>query len=322
MEVTSGQARLTCDCRWNHHLLSTIARRPDWLTVEGGAKSYIDAVVKGFPPNHMFLKTPVKHITNDEDGRVRLHLENGKSEVYDHVILATHGDQAYQIIQPSATEEETEIMSAFKTSENTAVLHSDLMHMPVRKNSWSAWNYLTLSDPWTGGDINKVSLTYNMNILQHIPREPFGDVLVTLNPIHEPKASTVQGRYSYTHPLYTPAAIRAQKRLHRIQNKRGISYAGAWTKYGFHEDGFSSGLEAAQRHLGARLPFEFVDSTYSRGREPRLGVQDHIARVIILAIQVFIIGLFESVLARYRPKLSTPKTNGAWRAQAQYRRLS
>jgi predicted NAD/FAD-binding protein len=253
---------------------------------------------------------------------VRLHLENGQSEVYDHVILATHGDQAYQIIQPSATEEEKEIMSAFKTSENTAVLHSDLSHMPIRKNSWSAWNYLTLSDPWTGRDIDKVSLTYNMNILQHIPREPFGDVLVTLNPIHEPKASTVQGRYSYTHPLYNPAAIRAQNQLHRIQNKRGISYAGAWTKYGFHEDGFSSGILVAQNHLGAKLPFDFVDSTYSRGRQPRVGLRDHLARVIILAIQVFIVGLFEGVFERLRPKFSAPKPNGAWRRRNGYRRLS
>ncbi|KAI1388854.1 amine oxidase [Hypoxylon trugodes] len=259
---------------WNHHLLSTVATRPDWLTLEGGAKSYIDAVMSGFPPNHLFLKTAVKHITNDAKGSVRLHFENGKSEVFDQVILATHGDQAYQIIKPSATPEERAIMSSFKTSENTCVLHSDLSHMPKRENSWSAWNYLTVSSPWTGKDVDQVSLTYNMNILQHIPRQGFGDVLVTLNPIHEPKPETVQGRYSYSHPLYTPAAIQAQQALPRIQNTRGISYAGAWTKYGFHEDGFSSGLHVAQAHLGAKLPFEFVDSTYSRGKQPHMGVVD------------------------------------------------
>ncbi|KAF3025767.1 hypothetical protein E8E14_014491 [Neopestalotiopsis sp. 37M] len=308
---------------WNHHLLSTVASRPDWLTVEGGAKSYIDAVVKGFPPNHLFTNSPVKHITNDADGQPRLHLENGKSEVYDHIILATHGDQAYQIIGPSATNEEKLIMSAFKTSENTAVLHSDLTHMPVRQNSWSAWNYLTLSDPWTGRDIDKVSLTYNMNILQHIPREPFGDVLVTLNPIHEPKAATVQGRYSYSHPIYNPEAVRAQNQLHRIQNKRGISYAGAWTKYGFHEDGFSSGLHVAQAHLGAKLPFEYVDSTYSRGKRPRFGLRDRILRLIILAIQVLIVTVLETVVSKFRPGPSPKQVNGvAKRRTNGYRRLS
>ncbi|KAK6084542.1 amine oxidase [Seiridium cupressi] len=307
---------------WNHHLLTTVSKRPDWLTVEGGAKSYIDAVVKGFPPNHLFLDTPVKHITNDKDGRVRLHLENGKSEVYDHVILATHGDQAYQIIEPSATDEERVIMSSFKTSENTAVLHSDATHMPVRKNSWSAWNYMTLSDPWTGRDIDKVSVTYNMNILQHIPREPFGDVLVTLNPIHEPKANTVQGRYSYSNPIYNPVAARAQNELHRIQNKRGISYAGAWTKYGFQEDGFSSGLHVAEAHLGAKLPFEFVDSTYSRGKRPKLGVRDRVARAIIFSIQFLVVSLVEGIVSRFKPKF-TRKVNGAWKRRTNgYRRLS
>lgn len=306
-------------------MLSTVSARPDWLTVEGGAKSYIDAVVKGFPPNHLFLNTSVKHVTNEKDGRVRLHLENGKSEVYDHVILATHGDQAYQIIGPSATTEEKTIMSAFETSENTAVLHSDLTHMPVRKNSWAAWNYLTLSDPWTRRDIDKVSLTYNMNILQHIPRQPFGDVLVTLNPIHEPKAETVQGRYSYSHPIYNPVAVRAQNQLHRIQNKRGISYAGAWTKYGFHEDGFSSGLHVAEAHLGARLPFEFVDSTYSRGKRPSLGIKGRFGRLIILLIQVLVIELIEALLARLRPKISSKVNgvNGALKRRTNgYRRLS
>ncbi|KAI0882400.1 amine oxidase [Annulohypoxylon maeteangense] len=295
---------------WNHHLLSTVAARPDWLTLEGGAKSYIDAVMSGFPPNHLFLKTAVKHVTSEKNGRVRLHLENGKTEVFDHVILATHGDQAYQIIKPSATPEEEKIMSSFKTSENTCILHSDLSHMPQRKKSWSAWNYLTVSSPWTGKDIDQVSLTYNMNILQHIPKEGFGDVLVTLNPIQEPKPETIQGRYSYSHPLYTPDAIRAQQALPKIQNTRGISYAGAWTKYGFHEDGFSSGIHAASAHLGAKLPFEFVDSTYSRGKKPKLGITDLVVKLIIMAIQVFVVDILEWIFGKNRRK-TLPKANGA-----------
>lgn len=128
-----------------------------------------------------------------------------------------------------------------------------------------------------------------MNILQHVPQETFGDVLVTLNPLHEPKKETVQGRYSYAHPLYNAAAVRAQGLLPRIQNTRGISYAGAWTKYGFHEDGFSSGLHVATEHLGAKLPFEVVDSTFSRGRRPVLNLGDHLLRLVILVIQVFVV---------------------------------
>lgn len=279
---------------WNHHLLSTVAARPDWLTIPTGSQSYIDAVMKGFPPNHLFLNTPVRTLSNEPNGKVRLHLANGTSSVFDHVILATHGDQAYGIIKETATQVERDIMSSFHTSKNTAVLHSDLSHMPASRKAWSSWNYLTVSAPGEGKrNIDQVSLTYNMNILQHIPTNVFGDVLVTLNPLHEPDPATVQGRYNYAHPLYNTAAIEAQRRLPTIQNRRGISYAGAWTKYGFHEDGFTSGLRVAKEHLGARLPFDLVDSTKSRGEKPKLGMVDLFLRVLILVIQVMVIDVLQ-----------------------------
>ncbi|KAK2735453.1 amine oxidase [Colletotrichum kahawae] len=268
-------------CTLDFPAVTLVRFMPQWLTLKKCGKSYIDAVMHGFPSNHLFLNTQVTQVTSEEDGRVRVHTHNGKSDVYDHVILATHGDQALRIIEASATPEEKEILSAFKTSENSVVLHSDLSHMPASEKAWSSWNYLTLSSPSTGKqNIDQVSLTYNMNILQHIPRETFGDVLVTMNPLHQPDPDTIQGSFTYRHPLYTPEAVRAQKLLPRIQNKRGISYAGAWTKYGFHEDGFSSGLHIAQDHLYAKLPFQFVDSTYSRGRKPSLGLADLYAGVV------------------------------------------
>merc|ERR1712000_801121 len=295
---------------WNHHLLSTVATRPQWLTLKYGAKSYIDAVMKGFPPNHLFLNTPVQHVDNGKDGRPRLHLENAKVETFDHVILATHGDQALSIIDTDATLEEKHILSCFQTSKNEVALHSDLSLMPQRRKAWSSWNYLTLSSPTEGkANIDKVSLTYNMNILQHIPHNPFGDVLVTLNPLHKPRRDLTRAWYYYNHPLYTPSAVRAQKLLPKIQNKRGISYAGAWTKYGFHEDGFSSGLHVAQEHLGAKLPFEFKDSTYSRGKKPSLGLADHLVRLIIMFLQVFVIQILERFLGSGKQKVK-PYLNG------------
>ena len=273
--------------RWNHHLLSTVAERPQWLTLKHCAKSYVDAVMKGFPPNHVFLNTAVESITNDDRGRVRLLLENGKSEVYDHVILATHGDQAHALVLPDAGAEERRILSGFKTSKNTAVLHSDLSLMPKLKTAWSSWNYMTKSGP-ASNNVDQVCLTYNMNILQHIPKESFGDVLVTLNPLHEPNEKLVQGRYKYSHPLYNPQSIRSQAQLPLIQNTRGISYCGAWTNYGFHEDGFSSGIKVAQDHLGAQLPFKFKDSTFSRGTRPVLGLADLLLRAWISVVQMLI----------------------------------
>ncbi|KJR83891.1 uncharacterized protein SPSK_00256 [Sporothrix schenckii 1099-18] len=280
---------------WNHHLLSTVARRPDWLTIGIGSKAYIDAVLKDFPTSHLFLNTPVRSVENEPDGRVRMRLSNGQSEVYDHVILATHGDEAFAIIKGSATDEEKDIMSCFHTSQNNVVLHSDTSLLPVSRKAWASWNYLSHTSPTRQENtvVDRVSLTYNMNVLQHIPREIFGHVLVTLNPPSEPDSSTVQGRYRYKHPLFTVAAVRAQRLLPRIQNTRGISYAGAWTKYGFHEDGFSSGLAVAAQHLGATVPFDFVDSTYSRGRSPAPGLVDRLLRIVLWTVQMCLVVTFE-----------------------------
>jgi predicted NAD/FAD-binding protein len=214
--------------------------------------------------------------------------------VYDHVRLATHGDQALSLIEPEADFEERKILSGFQTSINTAVLHSDLSLMPKRREAWSSWNYITKSSPTTSTNIDAVCLTYNMNILQHIHPGTFGDVLVTLNPLHSPDPATIQGTWTYSHPLYNSAAIRSQSLLPRIQNTRGISYCGAWTKYGFHEDGFTSGLQVAIEHLGAKLPFKIKDSTYSRGKRPVLGIEDLVVRVVVVIVQ-YGISIFEGV---------------------------
>lgn len=147
---------------------------------------------------------------------------------------------------------------------------------------------MTLS-PTQPGYTDTVSLTYNMNELQHIPEDKFGPVLVTLNPLQEPDPALTQGRFEYAHPLYTRKTIRAQQRLDEIQNKRGISFAGAWTNYGFHEDGFTSGLKVARDHLGAKLPFELADATKNRGERPVLGLVDYFVRLVIMLVQVFVV---------------------------------
>ena len=293
---------------WNHHLLTTVAARPTWMTIVGGSKQYIDAVMRDFPGHNVHLDTLIESLSVLDNKKLAVHRMDGKREIFDHVILATHGDQAMDIIRNIATPEEEEIMSSFKTSKNTAVLHSDrsvcikittsptqntdtMKLMPKRYVAWSSWNYITTSP--SPNTVPSVCLTYWMNLLQHIP-SLYGMVLVTLNPLHPPKSA--QGSWTYHHPLYNAAAIRSQKLLPRIQNTRGISYAGAWTKYGFHEDGFSSGLKVAVEHLGAKLPFDFVDSTFSRGRRPVLGWMDRTLRGFIYVIQL-IISLIGQLLA-------------------------
>lgn len=188
----------------------------------------------------------------------------------------------------SVSKEERSIFNSFQTSENICYLHSDLSLMPTRRKTWSSWNYLINSAPSKLRHPAGVSLTYNMNILQHIPVSKYGDVMVTMNPDHEPKPELTQGTYMYRHPLYTVAAVRAQERLEVVQNQRGVSFCGAWTKYGFHEDGFSSGLKVAIDHLGAKLPFEFKDSTFSRGHKPALNAKDHLVRTLLSAMLIFV----------------------------------
>ena len=275
---------------WNHHLLNTLSKRPDWLTIPGGTKQYIDALLSDFPKQQIHLTTKVTGARSTEDGQVVI-IVNGSEEVFDHVILATHGNQARQIVESSATQEETNILSGFETNKNIAILHSDLSLMPKRRVTWSAWNFVTESPfpPSDTKNISKICLTYCMNILQHLPEERYGPVLVTLNPLYAPDPRLVQGIWEYSHPLYNSRAIQSQAVLPRIQNTRGISYCGAWTKYGFHEDGFSSGLAVAINHLGGKIPFDFVDSTFSRGRAPELTWRNHIVRIILLIIHVWLL---------------------------------
>ena len=184
--------------------------------------------------------------------------------------------------------------------------------MPKRRAAWSAWNIIATSDT----SVKEVSLTYWMNLLQHIPTEEYGPILVTLNPQFPPDPKQVQGTWIYEHPLYTSAAIRAQALLPRIQNARGISYAGAWTKYGFHEDGFSSGIRVAVEHLGAQLPFDFVDSTFSRGKKPLLGLRHQLALVAVLLLELALVwAAFPVKMALLLLGLRKPKAKAKAKAQ-------
>ncbi|KAK5136050.1 hypothetical protein LTR08_004304 [Meristemomyces frigidus] len=306
---------------WNHHLLSTLAVRPPWLTIEGGAQRYIDAIVEQYPRGRLHLHTGcevsnVQRPVRSGEGGVTvswIDRQTGRVEgdVFDHVIFACHGDEVLPILSkqgpqhkppeapstrlnpvtlakrkasPAVSAEETAIFSTFTTSENTCYLHADLSLMPRRRAVWTSWNYLISSTPSKLSSPAGVSLTYCMNILQHLSEEELGPILVTMNPPHPPDPRLTQGKFTYRHPLYTAEAVEAQKRLQGIQGERGVSFCGAWTKYGFHEDGFSSGLQVAMEQLGAELPFEFVDSTYSRGHRPELGWKDYVLRVVLLVV--------------------------------------
>ncbi|KAJ1537458.1 hypothetical protein HK096_002145 [Nowakowskiella sp. JEL0078] len=128
--------------------------------------------------------------------------------------------------------------------------------MPNLRLTWSSWNYLTLINEETKSQ--QLSLSYWMNKLQpYATEKEYGPVVVTMNPLWEPEKDKVLGEWDYTHPLYTPETIAAQDQLNLIQNKHNSTFAGAWTNYGFHEDGVTSGLLAATS-LGAKCPFPII----------------------------------------------------------------
>ncbi|KAF2005280.1 amine oxidase [Amniculicola lignicola CBS 123094] len=287
-------ARTLIRFMWNHHLLSTVAERPPWLTIGGGSKQYIDAVIKECPNAKISMNTAIESVSR-KGGKVILRVSGnteGREPIheFDEVIMACHGDQAYRILGASATSEEKQILSAFETTPNIAYLHSDLALMPLRRTAWSAWNYLTTSEsPFnpTTGSLQTVTLTYNMNILQKLPVPTFGHVLVTLNPEEPPASSLTQGIYQYRHPLYNSRMVAAQEELGKIQGNGGIWYAGAWTNYGFHEDGFASGMRAGLK-LGGSVPWEIKDAKFSRGTAPVLEWKDHLVRIVVVFLQLWV----------------------------------
>ncbi|EXJ95428.1 hypothetical protein A1O1_00549 [Capronia coronata CBS 617.96] len=275
---------------YNHHLLSTAAKRSNWLIIPGGANQYIDAVLKDFPTERIHLECKVTALASTGTASVRL-IANSRDQEFDHVILATHGDQALQILGLAATTEEAQVLSRFHSTRNLAVLHSDISLMPKLRTAWSSWNCITESPfpPRRTRNVPKVCLTSWANSLQHISGDEFGPVLLTLNPLTMPDPRQAHGIWEYSHPQFHAAATEAQRLLPSIQNTRNISYCGAWTGDGFHEAGFRSGLSVAMYHLGATLPFEFVDSAVFCGGKPALTIKDHLLRLFVLIVQIAIL---------------------------------
>ncbi|KAJ3316502.1 hypothetical protein HDU76_001748 [Blyttiomyces sp. JEL0837] len=234
-----------------NHIMLQIGGRPKWRTVLNGSRNYVEKVLESIEDKR--LNTPVKSIKR-VNGVVKItDGKTGKTEEFDHVIFATHSDQALKILGEDASSDERKILGAIKFVDNKAVLHRDPTLMPKRRLAWSSWNYITdVSDETSS---QSMCLTYYMNRLQpYIDTEAFGDVFVTMNPLRKPDPATVLGEWEYTHPLYSPETIAAQDNLNTIQNVNLTTFAGAWTNYGFHEDGVTSGLLAAIS-LGATCPF-------------------------------------------------------------------
>ena len=225
----------------HNHGLIALTNRPQWRTVPGGARQYVEKILAGIADKR--LRAPVQRIERLADG-VLVHVQ-GQTERFDKVIIATHSDQALALLA-DASGSERQTLSAIRYQPNHAVLHTDASVLPRRKKAWAAWNYQRtagLADPANGQNGPRVCLHYLLNMLQPLPfSQP---VVVSLNPAQEIDPALVHGRFEYAHPVLDLAAIEAQKRLPAIQGGRHTYFCGAWTGYGFHEDGLKSGLAVA-----------------------------------------------------------------------------
>ena len=229
----------------NHGLLQ-ITNRPQWWTVQGGARHYVEQITASIADKR--LKTPVQRIeylqqAPNSKGMVRLHTPAG-AELFDKVIIATHSDQAlHMLAEPTAQERQT--LGAIHYQSNKAVLHTDASVLPTRKAAWAAWNYERADA--AGKDEAQVCLHYLLNRLQPLPwAQP---VLVSLNPVRPIAPEKIIGEYDYAHPVFDLAADAAQTDMPALQGQNGRYYAGAWMGYGFHEDGLKAGLAAAAKLL-------------------------------------------------------------------------
>ena len=221
-----------CD---NHGLLQ-VNNRPPWFTVAGGAKHYVKAITEQIQDKR--LNTPLLGIARDEHG-VQVRTAQGV-ERFDQVVMATHADQALSLLDQPSTDEQA-LLGAIRFQANRAVLHTDTNVMPKRRLAWAAWNYQRTQ---ANSENARVSLHYWLNKLQPLPFKQ--DVIVSLNPASAIDPANVLGSYDYDHPVFDLPAIAAQSELPRLQGQQRTWYAGAWMRYGFHEDGFQAGRAAAQ----------------------------------------------------------------------------
>jgi len=216
----------------NHGLLR-VQNRPKWMTVRGGAKTYVERIVSKLRDAR--IATPVTRIVRGV-GFVELVMDHGR-ERYDAVVLACHSDQALKLLA-HPTDTERNALSAIRYQSNRCVLHTDVSLMPRRRRAWSAWNYLQVND---ADNVRPVALTYWMNLLQPLPFKT--QLFETLNPPMEPRTDSLISEFEYWHPLLNRAAIQAQQQLKNVQGINHTYYVGAWLKNGFHEDGLSSALD-------------------------------------------------------------------------------
>ncbi len=221
----------------NHGLLD-VTNRPQWYVIKGGSRAYIPPLTKGFA-DRIRLNSPVESVTRSKD-KVLLHV-NGTTEWFDEVIFACHSDQALKMLSDISVNERS-ILGDMAYQANEVVLHTDSSLLPKRKAAWASWNYLLEGNK--DEQTRLPSLTYNMNILQHLQSEH--TFCVTLNSTEQIDTNKILRTFTYDHPVFTTESIVAQQRKDEIQGVSNTWFCGAYWYNGFHEDGVRSALDVVK----------------------------------------------------------------------------
>ena len=219
---------------FKNHGLFKLKNRPQWYTVGNRSKTYVDKIINHISGEHFKNYNINKVVRNDFGVKIYYGGENEFFD-YDKVVIATHADEALNIID-NPTSEETTILKNFKYRENIAVIHFDESIMPKNKKAWCSWN-----SSMSKKDVGKTSVTYWLNQLQNLKIDR--DIFLTINPFRQISESQIFKKVIFTHPYCDNAALSNQSNLNIIQNKKNILFCGSYFGYGFHEDGIKSSLE-------------------------------------------------------------------------------
>ena len=234
----------------SHGLLS-LGERPQWRTVDGGSREYVERLTAPYREN--IRMSAVRSIRRSANG-VEITDELDQTARFDQVVLATHADEALSLLTDSDPFEQN-LLGSWSYTRNRAVLHRDPSLMPRRKRVWASWNFID----GAGSRDQQLCVTYWMNRLQGLDaQEP---LFVTLNPSREPAADSVIREFDYSHPYFDRAALASQDRLWSLQGHRRTWYCGSYFGYGFHEDALQSGLAVAEQLGGLRRPWTVADES-------------------------------------------------------------
>ncbi len=225
----------------NHGLLQ-IQNRPQWLTVKGGSREYVKLLVAALEKYRVqFVRESVSRVnaSQSENSQVEVVTSTG-SHWFDEVVMACHSDQTLELVH-GIDQDARNILASVPYQKNRAILHTDVNFLPATERCWAAWNY-TAKSGTTPTAQQHVSVNYLINRLQPLPKAfKNTQIIVSLNPLTDPNPKLVHEEIHYSHPVFDMRAVQAQKELPLIQGNSSIWYCGAWTGFGFHEDGLRSG---------------------------------------------------------------------------------